>query len=51
MGWVFGTIIVVVLGLFVWSSYSTSKKVQPFIDDVLDSHPLPKTDATGDEPR
>ena len=39
MEWIFGSIIVVVLILFLWASITASKTAQPFIDDVLDSHP------------
>jgi hypothetical protein len=43
MEWALWAFFAVMLGLFVWSSYTAkrdlSKKVQPFVDDLFDSHP------------
>jgi type IV secretory pathway TrbD component len=40
MEWVFGTVIAVVFGLYIWSVASTrrqiTKKIQPVIDDLFD---------------
>ena len=43
MEWVFGTVIVVMLGLFFWASRTANrearKRVQPIIDDVFGMRP------------
>jgi hypothetical protein len=43
MEWALWAFFAVMLGLFVWSSFTAkrdlSKKIQPFVDDLFDSHP------------
>ena len=44
MEWAFGAFIVVMLGLYIWSTHLTpkqeiTKRVQRFADDLFESHP------------
>jgi hypothetical protein len=46
MEWAFGSFIVVMLGLYIWSATTTkreiSKRIQPFVDDLFGTHPNQK---------
>lgn len=44
MEWAFGALIVVMLGLYIWSTHLSpkreiTKRIQRFTDDLFDSHP------------